>query len=135
MRSLYENGRVHNQGRYRMKTKLKRFLGVICLLLFLGTANAEDMNWKCPCKPKPPSSKNDEKKYLSSSDIEISDNKILVRFEDNVIPAIALFSDENGIYMFTKKRQGRCPEEYWECSTCSGCSPWYASECDWCGYD
>ncbi|MGC1878898.1 MAG: hypothetical protein WA347_07855 [Rhabdochlamydiaceae bacterium] len=119
-----------------MKTGLKRFLGIICLLVFLATASAESSDSRCPCQPKPPNSnKAFEKTYLKSSDVEIGENKILVRIEDKIIPAIALFSDDQGIYVLVRKRQGRCPEDYWECDTCSGCTPWYHPECDWCGYD
>jgi hypothetical protein len=39
-----------------MKIGLNRFLGLICLLFFLETAFAENINSKCPCGPKPPTS-------------------------------------------------------------------------------
>lgn len=118
-----------------MKMRLKKTLGILCLLLFITTASAENLNSKCPCRPRPPGTNVREKTYLNNSDIEISQNKILVKIQGKVEPAIALFSDEDGLYILTKKRQGRCPEEYWECSTCGGCSPWYVPECDWCGCD
>jgi hypothetical protein len=37
-----------------MKMQLRRFLGTICLLFFLGNSYAENLNYKCPCQPKPP---------------------------------------------------------------------------------
>jgi hypothetical protein len=42
-----------------MKMELKRFLGVICLLFFLGTVSAKNIDSKCPCQPKPPTTEAD----------------------------------------------------------------------------
>lgn len=134
-----------------MKTSFKTIFGMFCLMLFLFSGSAvfaekkncpcpgpkfseNDEKKKCPC-PGPKYSENDEKIYLQSNEIDISNNQIFVKVENKIVPAIALYSDNQGIFILTKKRQGRCPEEYWECSTCSGCSPWHAPDCDWCGYD
>lgn len=91
------------------------------------------------CKQgKPPKDKNlVEKIYLDPSKIEITNQQILVEIENVLVPAVALYSDPEGIYILAKRgrEQGRCPEGYWECNTCRGCSPWITVECDWCGYD
>jgi hypothetical protein len=133
-----------------MKTSIKSIIEITCLVLFLfsGTSAFACREKNCP-HPRPKLSESLEKKkcpcpkntacadkvYLQSNDIDIINNQIYVRIEDQIVPAIALYSDNEGIFVLTKKRQGRCPEEYWECSTCTGCSPWHAHDCDWCGYD
>ncbi|MBS0604403.1 MAG: hypothetical protein JSS60_05115 [Verrucomicrobia bacterium] len=118
-----------------MKTCYKTIIGALCLLLFLvNTSTVEAKKKKCPCSG-PKYSECAEKIYLDSSDIDLTGNQIFVKIEDTIKPALALYSDNQGIFVLTKKRTGRCPEEYWEWGTCGGCSPWHAPDCDWCGYD
>jgi hypothetical protein len=117
-----------------MKTGFKRFLGIVCLLLLLGPAAASA---KCKCGKPPKENAQVEKIYLNPTEINILEKQILVKIEDEAMPAFALYTDQEGIYVLTKRGrdQGRCPEEYWECGTCGGCTPWHSPDCDWCGYN
>ncbi len=117
-----------------MKTGLRCFLGAICLLLLLGPAG---INAKCKCGKPPKDKQHSEKIYLNPSEIDIVDKQIYVKVENSTVPTFALYSDNEGIYILNKRGrdQGRCPEDYWECSTCGGCTSWYSAECDWCGYN
>lgn len=113
-----------------MKTGFKCFSGIICLLLLLGPAA---VSAKCKCGKPPKENKYVEKIYLNPSEIDILDKQIYVKVEDEAIPVLTLYTDQEGVFVLVRRRQGRCPEEYWECDTCTGCTPWHSAECDWCG--
>jgi hypothetical protein len=117
-----------------MKRQFRHFLGIICLLLLLGPVA---VNAKCKCGKPPKETVEVEKIYLDPVEIDIVEKQIFVKIKDRTVPTCVLYTDEEGIYVLAKRgrEQGRCPEDYWECSTCSGCTPWFSAECDWCGYD
>ena len=118
-----------------MKASLRTFFGLMFLTLLLATASHAFAKSPASSNPNRKPAPCVEKIYLNPSDIQFLDNQILVNIENTPKRTLALYSDDKGIFVLTKKRQGRCPEEYWECGTCGGCSPWHAPECDWCGYD
>jgi hypothetical protein len=113
-----------------MKTGYKCFWGIICLLLLLGPAS---ISAKCKCGKPPKENHLEEKIYLSASQIDIVENQIYANLESEAIPVLTLHTDQEGIYVLVRRRQGRCPEGYWECDTCSGCTSLYNWDCDWCG--
>lgn len=109
----------------------KSIFGMMCLLSLHVHA---DQKRTCPC-PGPKVPEPSVKMYVQPNEIELADGQIFVKMGSELQSMKALFSDKDGFYVLAKKRQGRCPEEYWECDTCGGCSPWYAVDCDWCGYN
>ncbi len=109
-------------------------LGLFCLMLFFWTGVEAKCN--CPKPPKPPKPKED-KIYIQPENIQILPNQIAVQIDEEILTPSALFSDTQGIYVLSserRRRQGRCPDGYWECSECTGCTPWISPDCDWCGY-
>lgn len=67
-----------------------------------------------------------EKAYISTSDLFISENGISVRINNEIFHTNAVYSDKNGICIKTKSI-------HWVCPRCHvGNAPW-DFVCQWCG--
>lgn len=111
-----------------MKTVCNRLLAFFVLLCF-GSITAYA---GCPKCPKPPKFMECEKTYIVGSQIEIVEDQIFVNVAENVVQTSALYADEAGLYFKDFRKQGCCPDGYWECSVCHDCTENYYIWCRTC---